>query len=215
MKKIFVVLALFILFSDHLNAQLNKFQEDVETIKKYDKIYEPAKNTILFVGSSSIRKWIGFQTTFGNLNVLNRGVGGTITDDITYFLPDLVFPYQPRQIVLYVGENDLPKQTADSIYLKTVKLLAAIRAKMPTVPILYIAIKPSPVREQYLPKAVTANRLISDYVKKMPNMEFLDIYSIMLSKEGKTRPELFLQDMLHMNQQGYDIWNKAIRPKLK
>lgn len=214
MKRYLQALVTVMLFSSGLYAQQHKFQEDVETIKKYDKIYVPSNNPILFVGSSSIRKWIGFQTAFGNLNVINRGVGGAVTDDITYYLEDIVFPYQPRQIVLYVGENDLLTQTADSIFTKTVRLLQAIRIKMPNVPILYIAIKPSPVRAQHLPKAVATNQLIKNYLEKMPNMKFLDIYPLMLSKEGKTRPELFLKDMLHMNQKGYDIWNKVIQPKL-
>jgi lysophospholipase L1-like esterase len=36
----------------------------------------------------------------------------------------------------------------------------------------------------------------------------------MLSKDGKSRPELFVKDMLHMNKQGYAIWENAVRPYL-
>lgn len=83
------------------------FWSDVQAIKAYDQIYAPPKNPILFVGSSSIRLWVDFSATFKNYTVLNRGIGGAVTKDIDRYLGDLVFPYQPRQIVLYVGENDL------------------------------------------------------------------------------------------------------------
>jgi lysophospholipase L1-like esterase len=37
----------------------------------------------------------------------------------------------------------------------------------------------------------------------------------MLTASGVPRPELFLADKLHMNEEGYRIWQKAIRPVLK
>jgi len=36
----------------------------------------------------------------------------------------------------------------------------------------------------------------------------------MLAKEGKPRPELFVEDGLHMNRTGYDLWTKMIDPHL-
>jgi len=37
----------------------------------------------------------------------------------------------------------------------------------------------------------------------------------MLDAEGKPRKELFVEDMLHMNKSGYEIWQKALEPVLK
>lgn len=192
------------------------FHDDVETIKAYDKLYAPPEHPILFVGSSSIRKWGDLQQAFGTYGVINRGVGGTVIDDIDYYLDDIVFPYQPRQIVLYVGENDVPneKLTADSILKKTIHLYRDIRAKMPEVPIVYISFKPSPSRDRFQEKASAANRLIRQFLSHEPKTVFVDIHRLMLTRDGKSRPELFVSDMLHMNLQGYAIWNKAIKPYL-
>ena len=41
----------------------------------------------------------------------------------------------------------------------------------------------------------------------------MDVNSKML-KNNAICPELFLEDMLHMNQEGYAIWIKAITPYL-
>jgi hypothetical protein len=37
----------------------------------------------------------------------------------------------------------------------------------------------------------------------------------MLNADGKPRKELFGDDMLHMNNEGYRIWTDLIRPHLK
>lgn len=216
MRKQLTVVALLFLFAQLSLAQEKpRFWDDVQTIKKFDQIYEPNKNSILFVGSSSIRKWDHLQQAFGSYNVINRGIGGAVIDDIIFYLDDLVFTYQPREIVIYVGENNLPneEETPEIILDKTKQLFTAIRKKMPEVPIIYIALKPSPVREKYLAKCKITNDLIADFVRKQDKASFLDIYSLMM-KNGKMRPELFVSDMLHMNLNGYKIWETAIKPYL-
>lgn len=215
MKRILYIVTLLLAVHSVTWAQTQpRFWDDVQTIKKYDKLFVPQPGPIVFVGSSTIRKWASLQIAFGAYNVINRGVGGAVIDEITYYLNDLVFAYKPRQIVLYVGENDLPsKETADTILNKTIVLYKAIRAKMPDVPIVYIGFKPSPSRDKYRDKCVMANQLISDYFKKEKNVAFVDIFPLMI-KDGKSRPELFLGDMLHMKPEGYAIWEKAVKPYL-
>lgn len=213
-RALFIILQL--LFVCYGFAQeKHRFEADVKTIKKYDKIYKPVDNPILFVGSSSIRKWNDLQRVFGSYNVINRGIGGAVIDDIIYFSDDLIFDYAPRQIVLYVGENDLPKEdeSPELILKKTVDLINLVRKKIPGVPIVYIAMKPSPVRDQYMDKCKKANELIKKYIKALDNASFVDVYSPMV-KNGKSRPELFVKDMLHMNADGYKIWTKAVKKKL-
>lgn len=179
-------------------------------------MFAPPVNPILFVGSSSIRKWDDLQEAFPGYKALNRGVGGAVVNDITFYLNDVVFKYQPRQIVLYVGENDLvdEKVTADTVLNRTVILFNKIREKLPDVPLVYIAMKPSPSRDKFGEKAVAANAMVKQFLAKQKSTVFVDIYSLMLSADGKSRPELFVKDMLHMNKQGYAIWEKAVRPYL-
>lgn len=214
--KIFIICFTFCYcfqFSASAQTQPN-FWEDVQAVKRVDKIYKAPEHPILFVGSSSIRKWDNLHLVFPKYNVLNRGIGGAVVNDIVYYLDDLVFKYQPRQIVLYVGDNDLPKASADTILSRTKILINKIREKLPTTPIVYIAIKPSPVRAQYLQKAATANQLIKAFLATQSNVKFVDVYSIMLTKELKPRPELFVDDMLHMNAEGYALWKRSVEPHL-
>ena len=191
------------------------FWDEVQAIKAYDKVYQQQPHPIVFVGSSSIRKWEHLQVAFGAYNVMNRGIGGAYVNDIIRYLDELVFVYQPRQIVLYVGENDIvmPDETPDTILNRTIRLFKAIRAKMPEVPIVYIGFKPSPSRERFVEKTVATNALIRKFITAQSKAVFVDVFTPMM-KDGKMMPELFVSDMLHMNAQGYAIWEKAVRPYL-
>ncbi len=218
MKKYFVV-ACFVLLNVTASVFAQsplRFSKDVNTIKEFDRMYAAPEHPILFVGSSSIRKWDDLERNFSRYVVLNRGVGGAVTNDITYFANDIIFPYHPRQIVIYVGENDLPNAaaTADTLLQRFKILYTTIRSKLPEIPIVYISMKPSPSREKFFEKAKQSNALIKDYISKEKNIRYVDIFSLMLDKAGKPRRELFVQDMLHMNKDGYAIWEKAVQPLL-
>lgn len=205
------------LFPFGLQAQPEKpFAKEVRIIQAYDQIYPPAENPILFTGSSSIRLWKGLQQDFGRYNVLNRGIGGAVIQDIQRYLDALVFAYKPRQLVLYVGENDLMQAgvNADTILQRTQQLLSKIRQKLPDTPILYLSIKPSPSRAEQLTTAREANRKIQAYLATQPDIRYIDISTSML-KDGKPRSELFVADMLHMNEKGYLQWKKALKRHLK
>jgi lysophospholipase L1-like esterase len=215
-KYLFAIFISQLFISVSLAQTKPHFWDDVQTIKKYDQMYAPPVHPVLFVGSSSIRKWDDLQRVFADYKALNRGVGGTVINDIIFYLNDIVFNYQPSQIVLYVGENDLidATETADTVLNRTIVLFNKIREKLPEVPIVYIAMKPSPSRDKFAEKAVAANGLIKQFLAKQKNTAFVDVYPLMLSNDGKSRPELFVGDMLHMNKQGYAIWEKAVRPYL-
>lgn len=214
MKKVFLFLLIFSSLSSYAQ-NLPNYWDDIQAIKKYDLIYDLHPHPILFVGSSSIRKWERLQMVFGKYNVLNRGIGGAVVNDIIFYLDDLVFKYQPRQIVLFVGENDLPieESTVDSIVNRTKRLHSLIRAKLPATPIIYISFKPSPSRDKYQEKAKAALQKIKAFYSAQANVTYIDVYSMML-KDGKSRPELFIADQLHMNEEGYKMWERAIRPHL-
>lgn len=46
-------------------------------------------------------------------------------------------------------------------------------------------------------------------------LAFVDVFTPMLDARGEPRPELFVQDMLHLNDAGYAIWTPRVAPWLK
>ncbi|MGF7078375.1 GDSL-type esterase/lipase family protein [Mucilaginibacter sp. UYCu711] len=220
--KRYIIIAFFSLFITSAFSQTAQtpkppFWDDVQVIKKYDGMFAAPQHPIVFTGSSSIRKWDDVEYTFAEYAALNRGIGGAVTNDITRYVNDLVFKYQPKQIVIYVGENDLVAANAivnvDSVYNRTMILYQAIRAKMPEVPILYIGMKPSPSREKIMPMELEFNAKMKSFFAADKNAVFVDVYPLMLDN-GKLRPELYVGDKLHMTKLGYAIWEKAVKPYL-
>jgi lysophospholipase L1-like esterase len=193
------------------------FWNDIQNFKKQDSISAPPKNAILLIGSSSFTMWQDVKDYFPGYTIINRGFGGsTLLDQIRY-ANDIIYPYQPKQIVIYCGENDLA--SSDSVSAATVNqrfnvLFAGIRSKLPNVSIVFISLKPSPSRKHLFDKMKTVNFLIHTYLAGQKNTAFVDVHSKMLNENGQPVPEIFLEDSLHMNAKGYAIWKTAIEPHL-
>lgn len=210
---------MFLLLAFNINASAqtkHAYAGQIDVLKQYDLEYRQPAHPILFVGSSSIRKWEHLQMAFGNYNVMNRGIGGAVIADISFYVDELITAYHPRQIVLYIGENDLPDSTlsAEAIFNGIRNLFSQIREKLPEVPIVYIAMKPSPSRIKFIKKAIAANLLVSNYLSSQKQAIFVDVFKLMLDKNKQPRPELFVSDQLHMNQAGYSIWEHAVKQYL-
>ena len=214
---------LFILFSCKEEKQVAQapeqppFWSDIQNFKKQDSISFPPKNAILFIGSSSFTMWKGVQDSFPGFTIINRGFGGSTLMDQIRYESDIVFPYQPKQIVIYCGENDLASSdsvSADMVFQRFKVLFADIRARLPDVPIAFISLKPSPSRRHLFDKMKTANFLIRDYLASQKSAEFINLHSRMLNEAGQPMPEIFLEDSLHMNAKGYAIWKREIQPYL-
>lgn len=198
-------------------AQSASLTRSVERFKKQDSISPPPKNLILFVGSSSFTNWQDVNTYFPNKNILNRGFGGSKLTDMIYYIDDIIFAYQPKQIVIYCGENDLGASdtvSAETVYQHFTKLYQMIRQRYKKATITYISMKPSPSRKHLMDKMVTANDRISKFLLGQKRTSYIDIYQAMLDEQGKIREDIFLSDQLHMNAKGYAIWQKIMAPYL-
>lgn len=198
-------------------AQQPPFYDEIQQFKKQDSISFPPKNTILFVGSSSFQKWHDVQSYFPGYKIINRGFGGSALPDVIRYANDIILPYHPKQVVIYCGDNDLASSdtiTPEMVTNRFKTLFRIIRKNLPKASIAYVSIKPSPSRRQLMPKMKQANLLIKSYLNKQKNTSFIDVYQPMLLPGKEPRPEIFLEDSLHMNEKGYTIWKKAIQPHL-
>ncbi len=193
------------------------FWQEIVAFKKKDSIQAPPSNAILFVGSSSFARWQDVNNYFPDFTIINRGFGGSILTDVIRYTYDIILPYQPKQVVIYCGENDLA--SADNIssveaYNRFKTLFGMIRTNLPKTNIAFISMKPSPSRASLQEKMKVANQMIKTYISKQKNASFIDIYDAMLDKKGQMREELYVGDRLHMKPAGYAIWQKAILPYL-
>ena len=178
-----------------------------------DLVSPPPQHAVLFIGSSSIEHWKSVAADFPEAKVINRGFGGSELGDSTYFADRIVAPYHPRAIVMYAGDNDLyyghtPQQVRDDFSAFVHKA----RSVDPNVPIAFIAIKPSMARRALLPKIKRANDLIASYATTQKDVTFLDVFTPMLGAAGQPQSKWFVEDGLHMNRSGYELWISIIKP---
>jgi lysophospholipase L1-like esterase len=193
------------------------FYKEIRAFKVHDSIRLPAKHAILFIGSSSFTRWTDMQDYFPLHSVVNRGFGGSTLPDVIRYVNEVVFPYQPKQILIYCGENDLASSdtvTATMVLNRFKKLFQVIRNKLPDIPIAFVSLKPSPSRERLWPKMVEANSLIKKYLKTKRGTTYIDVYHAMFNSDGTVMSDIFKEDNLHMNAKGYAIWQKLIEPVL-
>lgn len=210
---------LFVFVANAAFAQEQKppFWNDIQNFKRQDSIQSPAQNAILFVGSSSFTNWKDVHDYFPGYTIINRGFGGSSLTDLLRYENDVIFKYNPKQIVIYCGENDIASSdtiTGELVFQRFTQLFSDIREKYPKVPVVYVSMKPSPSRWHLKEKMITGNELIRKYLKKQKNTKFVDVWKHMLDPDGKPWDELFVEDKLHMNAEGYAIWQRLIRPEL-
>jgi len=213
LKSFLFVLAIF--FTGNCIAQ--PFIGEILEFKKQDVANPPPSNPILFVGSSSFRKWTDVSNYFPGYTILNRGFGGSSFPDVIRYAPDIIYPYHPKQVVIYCGDNDLASSdsiTADTVFERFKVLFDGIRNNLPNENIVFVSIKPSPSRARLMKKMEQANLLIQTYLSIQQRASFADVYHKMLKPDGTVMTDIFLEDNLHMNAKGYAIWQKVIEPYL-
>ncbi|HTE08992.1 MAG TPA: GDSL-type esterase/lipase family protein [Flavitalea sp.] len=205
-----------LLFSACSQNSSDPFKPEIDAFKAADKKSFPPSNAILFIGSSSFTMWTDVQTYFPGYTIINRGFGGSGLNDVIKYAQDIILPYHPKQVVIYCGENDVATGTvtATDVLQRFTQLFNIIRNKMPEASVVYVSMKPSPSREKFMPIFEDGNKMIREFLSGYPKTGFVDVYHLMLTADGKTRPELYRDDQLHMKPEGYAIWKQAILPFL-
>jgi lysophospholipase L1-like esterase len=214
LSKCFILLACMAIAETAISQP---FINEIKAFRRADSITAPPKNAILLIGSSSFTNWKDVAKYFPDQTIINRGFGGSSLPHMIMYAEDVIFKYNPKQILIYCGENDLtggPTITADTIFERLKNLHQLIRSKYKKVPIAYISMKPSPSREKYLETMQKGNALIKSFMEQQKRSSYIDVYSSMLDANGKVLTHIFLSDKLHMNAEGYKIWQGVIAPYL-
>ncbi len=216
--KTLFTLALFS-FTLSLFAQKQGPERWEETIRKFEK--QDQENPvnpggILFTGSSSIAMWRDVADYFPEYPVLNRGFGGSQFSDLIYYADRVIYPYKPSKIFIYEGDNDVAAGDDPKSIVKEAKKLRKMIAKAlgKDVPVIFISPKPSVARWDKREAYLATNARLKKYAAKAKNTEFADVWTPAIGPDGKVLEHIFLQDNLHMNADGYKIWQEVLMPYL-
>lgn len=191
-----------------------RFDDEIQAFEAWDRQNSVPRDAVLFVGSSSIRLWPTAES-FADLAVINRGFGGSHTADVTHFAQRIVLQYTPLRIVFYAGDNDIaggiPPETVYDDFKAFVEL---VHQRLPTTQIIFLPIKPSLARWALWPKMQVVNERVRQLAESDDRLDYVDTATPMLGADGRPRPELFREDGLHLNSEGYRLWTRVLAPAL-
>lgn len=196
-------------------ARTLPFEKEILAYEAADRTNPPPRGAILFIGSSSIRLWKTLAADFPRHAVINRGFGGSQIADSVRYTPRLVLPHRPRLVVLYAGGNDINAgKTPEQVLADYRAFVQGIHAALPDTRIACISIAPNPARWKQVERVRAANALLEAQTRTDPRLRFINVFPHMLGPDGLPQPDIFVQDRLHMNAAGYQIWTRVVAPFL-
>ncbi len=193
----------------------NRFQQAIESFQRWDGKNSFPSEAALFVGSSSIRLW---QThdSFPQHPVINRGFGGAHISDLLHFFENIVGKYRPVVIIFYAGDNDIAAgKPVTQVFADFREFMDRVRKGPVPANVLYLPIKPSLSRWRFWPTMRAVNDLIREYAANSADVHYVDVATPMLARDGAPRAALFADDGLHLNANGYQLWNEVLHPHLE
>ncbi len=211
-KQLFLLLIFVGLIQLTAFSQTVPFEQEVRNISaRIDSLGWESGSTI-FTGSSTIRMWKTLQASFPNEPILNTGFGGSKASDLETHLFPLVIRLEPSRVFIYEGDNDV---WADVPVAKIMTSLDNIVNRLqlidPKTAIYLIGAKPSPSRWEKKSNYSIFNQKLEEYARAKEGVEFIDTWEALTDAEGNPRPELFLEDQLHLNDKGYVIWTEIFK----
>ena len=222
---LFLSIALVALFLNSCSP-LKKYSEkerkwaysEIEAFERLNNTQTYADDAVLFIGSSSIRLWKTLETDMKPYTVIQRGYGGAHFRDMVFFT-DRILANHPLSMVVCFVANDISGSPNDGTPIEVLKLFKyfvdQVRAKHPKIPIMQIAITPTKSRWKVWPEIKEVNRLIKAYCEKTENLYFIDTVPEFLDENGEPKPECFVEDQLHLNAKGYEVWNGIIKGEIE
>jgi hypothetical protein len=179
-----------------------------------DRATPPPQGEVLFLGSSTIVDW-DTAKAFPGIRIVNRAVWSSSIYDFVRHVDRMVFPYAPRLIVIYAGDNDINAgATSEQVAVEFERFVFAVHARLPQTRIVFIGLKPSLQRWPLVYRMRATNDLVRQFCEHDDLLAFIDVDSAMLGWDEKPRKELFVEDGLHLSPQGYALWSTLLRPFL-
>lgn len=204
-----------------VSAQIHESSIPKKYAKEFTRFIEEENkgidttNLVVFIGSSTFTMWHNLQNYFPLSNVLNRGFGGSKLTDVINYADQILYPYKPKQVVLYEGDNDLGSGIKPDNLLSDLKVFVRMtEIKLPGVPIVLFSVKYSPKRHKNKDKITEFNSKMKEFAATKSHLKYADIAPITLNEDGSYKRELFLADTLHVNQICYKLYAKKIEPFL-
>lgn len=193
----------------------NRWESAIAAFEASDRANPLPRGGIVFLGSSSFRRW-DLDKSFPGMGLINRGFGGSQMVDALRYLDRIVLPLEPRTLFLYEGDNDIANgKSPATVEREFREMVKRVHAALPATKIVFVGVKPSIRRWHLIATVREANARVKAITDGSDLLEFVDVDAPLLDADGKPRADLFVDDKLHLNDAGYAIWTELIAPHLE
>jgi lysophospholipase L1-like esterase len=176
------------------------------------------QSRVLLIGSSSMTFWRTSEADLSPLESVNVGIVGTRVCDWFSWLDDLIVPFHPRAIIVYVGANDLaanPPRSANAVAADLIALFDAIFERLGTLEVFFVCVSPT---RKYWGRWEAINRcneIVAAEAERREHLHFIDIASPLLAMGRPPPAHCYRSDGEHFSEQGYQIWRDAVCPPVR
>lgn len=193
-----------------------KWNEDVAKLAAQNSSEKHAES-ILFIGSSTIRLWDSLEHDVAPYKTINRGYGGAKFCDLAIHCPSLVEGLNYRAAVVFVA-NDISGGISDKEPAEIKRLarvtIESLKARNPSAPVIVLSITATPSRFSHWKRIQSANRALSTLANEMRGVYFLETEKHYLTEDGKPIENYFVEDRLHQTPEGYKLLGRLVKSKL-
>lgn len=193
------------------------WEEKILLLEERDRSEQDPEEPILFVGSSSIRRWDTIAEDMTPWPVIQRGFGGARTSDVAVYAERLLHPHEYRALVLFVA-NDVRGAENDHTPFEVEALFRHIRKvsrlHRPDAPVFLIEVTPTRSRWPHWSRIRQVNARLRELALTSADTWFIATAEHYLDRDKEPRDELFVEDRLHLNRVGYELWGTLIRQRL-
>ena len=203
------------LFAQQVKSTGSKFQSEIES---FSHSTPPAPGGVLLVGSSTFKRWTNAATDLAPLPVTNRAFGGSQTSHQLMFFEQVVPPCRPQLIVWYCGSNDIKgKKEPQSVLQRTEEWLEKVLKYDDSIQVLLVSIHrcPQKHRDAQIDVVDAVNRGYEEIARTKEGVFYVDVNPALQSLTGKPRAELYVEDGLHLNREGYYQMNTLLKPAIE
>jgi lysophospholipase L1-like esterase len=211
------------------NSAIIPVPRDPKWVARHEGFVAQAKKggiDLLFMGDSITDFWRNRGSNVWNQfyapqHAANFGISGDHTQHVLWRMDNGELDgIHPKVVVLMIGTNNTgkekngsPRNTPPQVIEGVTAVVNDLRTRLPDSKILLLAIFPrgdgGPAQQAQINEVNAAIAKLDD--GKM--VKFLDIGAKFLDADG-TLPKSVMPDLLHPNEDGYQIWADAMNPTL-
>lgn len=205
---------------------------DEATVQYYEKTFIKPENKggTIFIGDSYFSGqlkngkpsfWSDFYEDYTDGKTFLMGISGSQIVNWEVVAERIVYPMEPKEIVLHIGFNDVhsTNRSAYEIASRIIALLEEFRDKLPNTKIYYCSVEPkknaldsgSQFYEKSMVFAPMINSMLEAYTYENKNVKFVNTRALFFNSDGTINKNLYLStDLSHPTLEAYELYKQAI-----